>query len=212
MLCSTGEKPLSTNVADTDAMLEACKRNGTVLSVDHPRRFTPLWRYAKEQLLDKGAIGQVQWLFARLQGNRAMMFRNGTHVIDAMLWFAGDGYKPAVPKWVQADFEEGFDDFDIYGRRGMDGGKDPALEPAVNGYVSFENGVKAFFMGGSKKTPAPKMGVEVVGTTGRIIMDDIGDGRNKDGDWTGTVKQSPPIAMHRGVLCLHRSQLTHRKL
>lgn len=53
------------------------------------------------------------------------------------------------------------------------------------GYVSFENGVKAVFMGGSKSTPAPKMGVEVVGTTGRLIMDDIGDGRNKDGDWTG---------------------------
>ena len=48
-------------------MLEACERNGTVLSVDHTRRFTPLWRYAKEQLLDKGEIGEVQWIFARLQ-------------------------------------------------------------------------------------------------------------------------------------------------
>ena len=36
-----------------------------------------LWRYAKEQLLDKGEIGEVQWVFARLQGNRAMMFRWG---------------------------------------------------------------------------------------------------------------------------------------
>ena len=26
-----------------------------------------------------------------------------------------------------------------YGQRGMDGGKEPSLEPAVNGYVSFEN-------------------------------------------------------------------------
>ena len=40
-------------------MLAACEANGTVLSVDHTRRFTPLWRYAKEQLLDKGAIGEV---------------------------------------------------------------------------------------------------------------------------------------------------------
>ena len=31
-----------------------------------------------------------------------------------------------------------------YGQRGTDGGKDPALEPAVNGYISFENGVKGF--------------------------------------------------------------------
>ena len=34
-----------------------------------------------------------------------------------------------------------------YGQRGMDGGKDPALEPAVNGYISFENGVEGFFIG-----------------------------------------------------------------
>ena len=51
---------------------------------------------------------------------------------------------------------------------GQDGGKNPDLEPAVNGYVSFKDShVKAFFAGGSKNTPAPKMGVEVVGTTGR---------------------------------------------
>ena len=51
---------------------------------------------------------------------------------------------------------------------GQDGGKNPDLEPAVNGYVSFKDShVKAFFAGGSKSTPAPKMGVEVVGTTGR---------------------------------------------
>ena len=86
---------------------------------------------------------------------------------------------------------EGYEDFDKYGQRGMvsgrpqpslpsppdptdpcgrgqDGGKNPDLEPAVNGYVSFKDShVKAFFAGGSKSTPAPKMGVEVVGTTGR---------------------------------------------
>eukprot|EP01046_Picozoa_sp_COSAG06_P021955 COSAG06_NODE_1675_length_8744_cov_5.951764_6_plen_106_part_00 len=56
--------------------------------------------------------------------------------------------------------------------------QDPALEPAVNGYVAFEDShVRAFYAGGSKNTPAPKMGVEVVGSTGRIIMDDVGDGK-----------------------------------
>jgi hypothetical protein len=35
----------------------------------------------------------------------------------------------------------------------MDGGRDPALEPAVNGYIAFESGAKGVFLGGSKKTP-----------------------------------------------------------
>jgi hypothetical protein len=53
------------------------------------------------------------------------MWRNGTHTIDAMLWFGG----PA--EWVTGDFEDGFEEYDKYGQRGVDGGKDPALEPAV---------------------------------------------------------------------------------
>jgi predicted dehydrogenase len=49
------EKPLATTLEDTDRMLAACEKNGTVLSIDHTRRFLPIWRYAKEQLVDKGA-------------------------------------------------------------------------------------------------------------------------------------------------------------
>ena len=58
----------------------------------------------------------------------------------------------------------------------MDGGKDPALEPATNGYIAFENGVKGFFIGGSKKTPTNiKMEVEIVGDSGRLVIDNAGD-------------------------------------
>ena len=37
------EKPLATTMEDTDRMLEACERNNVVLSVDHTRRFLPIW-------------------------------------------------------------------------------------------------------------------------------------------------------------------------
>ena len=36
-----------------------------------------------------------------------MMWRNGTHIIDCMLWFAG-----SKPKWVMGDFEDGYEDYD----------------------------------------------------------------------------------------------------
>ena len=45
---------------DTDRMLAACEANGVILSVDHTRRFLPIWRYCKEQLVDKGEIGEIQ--------------------------------------------------------------------------------------------------------------------------------------------------------
>jgi predicted dehydrogenase len=101
------EKPLATTMEDTDRMLEACERNGTILSVDHTRRFLPIWRYCKEELVDKGAVGEIQYIIARLHGPRSMMWRNGTHIVDCMLWFAG-----AAPQWVMADAEDGFESYD----------------------------------------------------------------------------------------------------
>lgn len=44
-------------------------RLGVIISVDHTRRFLPIWRYTKEQLVDKGEIGEVQYMIARLHGN-----------------------------------------------------------------------------------------------------------------------------------------------
>ena len=38
------EKPLATSLADADRMIAACDTNNTTLSVDHTRRFIPLWR------------------------------------------------------------------------------------------------------------------------------------------------------------------------
>ena len=42
-------------------------------------------------------------------------------------------------------------------------------------------------MGGHKNTPANvKMTLEVVGSKGRVVVDNAGDGRNEAGEWTGT--------------------------
>ena len=55
---------------------------------------------------------------------------------------------------------------------GADGGKNPDLEPAVNGYLAFENGVKGFYVGGHKKTSAGiKMTLEVVGSAFPVNID-----------------------------------------
>ena len=83
------EKPLATNLADADRMIAACDANNTTLSVDHTRRFIPLWRYAKEEIVDQGVIGPVQYVIGTLSGPRAMLFRNGTHTLDAICYYAG---------------------------------------------------------------------------------------------------------------------------
>ena len=43
--------------------------------------------------------------------------------------------------------------------------------------------------GGSKNTPTNvKMTLEVVGSTGRLVVDNAGDGRDDDGNWTGVYR------------------------
>ena len=160
------EKPLATNLADADRMIAACDANNTTLAVDHTRRFIPLWRHAKEEIVDQGVIGPVQYVIGTLSGPRAMLFRNGTHTLDAICYYAD-----AQPQWVVAELEEGYEDYAEY--RG-DGGHVPATEPGANGYIHFAGGVRGFYIGGSKTTPAPKQQLEVVGTTGRLIM--VSDG------------------------------------
>ena len=114
------EKPLATNLSDADRMIEAVARNKTILSIDHTRRWMPLWRYTKEEVVDKGAIGSVQCVIGYLTGGRAMLFRNGTHIIDMICYFAD-----SEPEWVTAELESGYEDYVEY--RG-DGGHDPVTE------------------------------------------------------------------------------------
>ncbi len=154
------EKPLATNLADADRMVRAAERNGAILSVDHTRRFQPLWRHIKEQIVDGGGIGAVQYIVGALNGRRSMLFRNGTHLVDSICYFAD-----SEPDWVFADLEAGFEDYTEY--RG-DGGHDPATEPSASGYIHFANGVRGFFAGGSKVSADPKFRCEVVGTTGYV--------------------------------------------
>ncbi|MDE2998623.1 MAG: Gfo/Idh/MocA family oxidoreductase [Gemmatimonadota bacterium] len=157
------EKPLATNLADADRMVDAAERNGAILSVDHTRRFQPLWRHIKEQIVDAGGIGAVQYVVGALNGPRSMLFRNGTHLVDSICYFAD-----SEPDWVFAELEAGYEDYTEY--RG-DGGHDPATEPSASGYIHFANGVRGFFAGGSKVSADPKFRCEIVGATGYV---DIG--------------------------------------
>jgi predicted dehydrogenase len=151
------EKPLATTLADADRMIAAAEANGTVSAVEHTRRWDPFYHRAKE-LIDAGVIGEVQTVVGTLQGERAMLFRNGTHIVDLLCYYAG-----AEPTHVFAQLEDGYDDFTEY--RG-DGGHDPASEPGASAYIRFANGVRGFY-NGTKGTPGHSEW-DIAGTEGRI--------------------------------------------
>ena len=139
-------------------MIEACEANGTVISVDHTNRWKPHYDVAREAIRNN-SIGEVKRIVGHLGGPRAMLFRNGTHLVDGVCFFADSD-----PEWVFAELEPGYDHYDRYLG---DGGRDPATDPAGSGYIHFRNGVRAFINATKGQYPA-SFGIQVYGETGMI--------------------------------------------
>lgn len=154
------EKPLATSLAEADRIIEAAASAGVTLSVNYTRRWLPEFRLAK-RLLGDGAIGDLHQIVVRHGGDRAMLFRNGTHFLDLVVFLAG-----SRPSWVVGETDP---EHTGYGTsyRG-DGGRDPDTEPGYSCYIAFENGVRAFIA--DSKRIARDWAVDLLGSTGRITV------------------------------------------
>lgn len=155
------EKPIATTLADADRMIEACAAKGVLLSVNHSRRWSPIYQETR-RLLRSNELGPLRSMALSFFSRRAMLFRNGAHMIDMLHFFADSD-----AAWVWADLEAGFDHFDIY--RG-DGGHDPQREPCLDGYLHFANGVRAHYE--SAKTAFPAASFTLTCETGRLMVTD----------------------------------------
>ena len=153
------EKPLATSVEDADRMIAACEANGVILSVDYTRRWSPAFHKIRDAIRSR-AIGELSFMSASFGGVQAWLFRSGSHLLDAMVFFTG-----ADPVKVSAHLEDGYDDWDVY--RGAGGGNATERDPGATGYVVFDNGVRAFFSC-LKNTPDSMRDVTITGTKGTI--------------------------------------------
>ncbi len=80
------EKALATSLQEADAMIEACRRSGTVLLVNHSRRYDPYHRRVKK-MIEEGEIGELRAITGFCGGS---LMHSGTHLFDAIRFFAGD--------------------------------------------------------------------------------------------------------------------------
>ena len=133
------EKPMAMNLAEADAMLSACEENGVVLVIGHQRRYMAQYARAKE-LLDEGAIGELQQIWASGHPFSSLMV-DGTHTVDLIRFYAGD----ARVEWVMGQVDA----------RTARVGWQHVLEDAAMALIKFETGVRALVTtGGGIPTPA----------------------------------------------------------
>ena len=136
------EKPFARTLAEADAMMEACDRNGVRIAVAH-RRACAHEQHAKK-LVDEGVIGEIQVLRGHGKADRragAMdLMVLGTHMLDSMRYFAGadvawaHGHVTQDGKEVTpADIREGDEGVGLLAGNGLEA------------YYVFENGITAHY-------------------------------------------------------------------
>jgi len=156
------EKPMSVALDDVDSMIEAIERHGVTVTVNHTRRWMPVYVVAREAVRS-GSIGTLSQVIVHFGGERAMLWRNHSHFLDMITYFA-----ESTPEWVVAELEPGFEDYGTTYRG--DGGRSPEKEPGMNAYIAYENGVRGYMSG--MKSAAQQISVQIIGSVGRIELND----------------------------------------
>ena len=80
------EKALATSMGEAAQMLDSCAVAGTVLVVNHPRRYHPTYLAAR-QALAEGTIGDLQAMIGMVANG---IVHNGSHFFDLFRLYAGD--------------------------------------------------------------------------------------------------------------------------
>lgn len=164
------EKPISTNIADAQEMIEGCKKNNVELMIAFPCRFSiPVLR--ARQLVLEGKLGKILglkgtnrgtmpggWFIDKQFSGGGALLDHTVHVVDVWRWFLG---KEVVSVYAEAD-QLFYPDIDI---------DDTGLLS-----IEFENGVFATLDTSWSRPNAsfPTWGdvtLEIVGDQGSITVD-----------------------------------------
>lgn len=80
------EKPIATNLSDAEQMTAACEKAGTLLVINHNRRFNISFRRLRDEIA-QGALGDLT--SASLRWSSGRLGNVGTHLIDALCMLTG---------------------------------------------------------------------------------------------------------------------------
>ncbi len=170
------EKPMAMDLAECDAMIEACGRHGVKLAIGHQRRYGAQFIKGRN-LLASGALGDPLMLYGSTPGADVMLW--GVHWLD-MFHFLMPG--PAVAHVMgQVDVEQ---------QRVTNHG---FVEDALLGHLTFDNGVRAILECGNLAEPGPdqlrEATIRIHGTKGTFKATDAGSTL-----WAGDVCEDEPVA------------------
>ena len=129
------EKAMAASMAEADAMVEACEKNGVFFNLGANRRYDTGFDKMKE-VIDSGDLGRLKSLISYSTG---ALFNGASHQFDLLMRLNSD--QPA--SWVQASLTGAEDVFE--GDRMLD-------DPVGHGIIQFENDVTAYALNTSRRS------------------------------------------------------------
>ena len=151
--CVFCEKPITTRLSDADELIEVCKEHGTLLVVNHNRRWEPMYLEVRT-LVGGGAIGTVQHVVATWPAGR--LGNVGTHVFDALRLML-DREAVAVTGQVNDT-----------GRPDCRGSQ--YRDPGGWGVIEFEDGIRGLVDAAESISSPFPMEIVLRGSTGKISL------------------------------------------
>lgn len=150
------EKPISSSLAEADAMIDACRGAGVVLAVGASRCWDATYNRMRE-LIDLGEIGDVLQINAFL---RCQLSHNGSHLLTLVSYLAGgsEAGERAIAHHARC--------VSVYGEVQSDDAARGDDDFAGIGLLEFEGGVHACVR--TLATGAADRETEVIGTKGRL--------------------------------------------
>ena len=145
------EKPITTRLSDADRAISVCREQGTLLAVNHQRRWHPLWRTVGDEIRN-GAIGDIYHVVVHWSSGR--LGNVGTHWFDALGMLLGaeaQGVSGTLDQVVHPDC------------RGSE-----YCDPGGWGIVEFSGGIKAFIHG-PQDAKLPLV-LRIVGSLGQLTL------------------------------------------
>ncbi|MEO9591936.1 Gfo/Idh/MocA family protein [Rhodopirellula bahusiensis] len=181
------EKPMAIDPEQCQRMIEACERAGVTLGVAYYRRFYPAVERIK-QLIESGALGRVlsiacvtgnpnrfpvdDWRVITDRGGGGPLMDIGSHRLDLFLYLFGEVQTVQSSVIDSPDFE---------------------AEQVATLLMQFKNGVhgvlQTYF--GTVNTPDR---LEVIGTAGRVTIEDLNGGELNWFHSEGVTQESHPPA------------------
>lgn len=150
------EKPMATNLRDAQRMIETCEKNRTRLAVNHIRRWSS--NYSRiHQLISEGTIGEIRHLYFSCGSTGIGNF--AIHFFDTARFLTN-----SEPEWILG----------VIDKTGTPNPRGAAfVDPGGYGIIHFKSGCR-FFIDTSEDTGV-QYSFQIVGTTGRIIIDELND-------------------------------------